>query len=365
MSLEDELKLQKAEQKISDLITELNESKEKISELMTKYNEAKNKEIMLSGDVRSFQSEIKAVEAKVKNIEILNDRIEFLENDRNKSAEQISNLEHKLEIKENKIEELSQSKEKLLEEKSQILEGKNEILQKMTKKELELQQKDQTIDELKIKFKKSSTDLLSKTMEIEKLLKKSATSGDLAGEVDNLTSDLENKEKLITEKNNELEKIKQELAAVQQKIQDSSTARQEVLMGTVVVSNLESIVDQIKKILPLGKSTIRLVLPDIHDIEKFEITETIKQIPGNVVINIAANIDDAFNDMFVKDIKKYCQLTNYSERKFIAFNVDSSQFLIGIYEANEIVGIYTEFPEFIDLFKQAIMEPFIKGRKIF
>jgi len=347
MSLEDELKLQK-------LITELNESKEKISELMTQYNEAKNKEIILSGDVRSLQAEIKAEQAKVKNIEILNDRIEFLENDREKSSEQINSLEQKLDTKENKIEELSQSKENLLEEKSQILEGKNEILQKMTEKELELQQKDQTIADLRVKFKKSNSDLLSKTMEIEKLLKKSASSGDVQGENVDLKAELE-------EKSKELEKIQQELASVQH----SSTAHQEVMMGTVVVSSLDGIIAQIKKTLPLGKSTIRLVLPDIHDIEKYEITEVIKAIPGNVIVNVATKIDDAFNDMFVKDIKKYCQLTNYSDRKFIAFNVDSSQFLIGIYKANDIVGIYTEFPEFIDLFKQAIMEPFIKGRKIF
>ncbi len=318
MSLEDELKLQKANQKISDLMTELNEAKEKISDLMTQYNEAKNKEIMLSGDVRSLQAELKATSAQIKNSEILNERIEFLDRERRNLEEQVINLENKLETKEKKVEEL--------------LESKNEILQKLNNKELEIQNINQKVIDLREKFKKSSSDLLNKTIELDKILKK---------------TNVGQKQDLNQQKSSEKGSLVQGLN------------------GTRVISNLEDIVRQIKEILPKGKSTIRLVLPDIHDLEKFEIVEILKKIPENVILNIAAKIENPFDDTFVREIKNYAKLTNYTERKFIALNVDLSQFLIGIFKGNEIIGIFTEVSELIDIFKQTIMEPFIKGRKIF
>ncbi|TFF88774.1 MAG: hypothetical protein EU550_00680 [Promethearchaeota archaeon] len=82
-------------------------------------------------------------------------------------------------------------------------------------------------------------------------------------------------------------------------------------------------------------------------------------------MNIAAKIEDPFGDPFVRDVKKFCQLTNYSEKKFIAVNIDSTKFLIGIFKDDKIHAIYTEVSDFIELFKQAIMEPFINGKRIF
>ncbi len=345
MSLEDELKLIEANKKISSLIDELNEAKEKISELMTEFNESKNKELMLGGEVRSLQAELKAQQANLKNVEILNDRINYLEKDRKISEEQLNKLEQK-------VNELYQDKEKLLNEKSEILEGKNEILQKLTNKELELQQKDQTIADLREKFKKSSGDLLSKTMEIDKLVKKVKSMEDLEQQ------DSSKKTEINTLKD-EIEKLKDELA-----IAEKAVGKGEI-KETMVIYNFDMMIDQIKTILPKGRSTIRLVLPDIHDIEKYGLIEIIKKIPGNVILNLASNVDDPFQDTLVKEIKNYCQLTNYNERKFIAINVDSAMFLIGIFKGDKIVGIYTEVSDFIDLFKQAIMEPFIKGRKLF
>jgi len=347
MSLEDELKLMEANKKISSLMDELNEAKEKISDAMTKYNEAKNKEIMLSGEVRSLQAELKAQQANLKNVEILNDRIEYLEKDR-------KNLEEQLEKLDKKVNELYQDKENLLSEKSEILESKNEILQQITDKELEIQQKDQSLGELRDKFKKSSGDLLSKTMEIDKLVKKLKSLEDLEKNGSSVNEKLENLRK-------ENEKLKEDLSKAQELLGE----KEGELKETMVIRNFDILMEQIKKILPQGKSTIRLVLPDIHDIEKHDLTDTIKNMPGNVILNIAANIEDPFQDTFVKEIKNHCQLTNYNARKFIAINVDSSQFLIGIFKDDNVIGIYTEVSDFIDLFKQAIMEPFIKGRKLF
>ncbi|MHA1294405.1 MAG: hypothetical protein ACTSQJ_17315 [Promethearchaeota archaeon] len=368
MSLEDELKLQEANNKISKLIDDLNEAKEKISDLMTQYNEAKNKEIMLSGEVRSLQAELKAMQANLKNVDILNDRISFLEKERKNLREELNLLEQKIEQKEKKIETLSQDKEKLFTEKAEVLESKNEILQKITQKELDLQQKDQKIAELRMKFKNSSSELLSKTMEIERLNKKISTLQELEEKIKSLEKDLNQKDSvesnIASELQTKIKSLEKELEISNKKIEELKD-REKRSESTRVILDLDGIIEHIKQILPLGKSAIRLVLPEIHDLNKFGLTNLIKEVPSNVILNIAAKIENPFTDQFIREIKQFCQLTNYSDKKFIAINADSSKFLIGLFKNDTIIGIYTEIPEFINLFKQAIMEPFIKGKKVF
>ena len=57
-------------------------------------------------------------------------------------------------------------------------------------------------------------------------------------------------------------------------------------------------------------------------------------------------------------------LTPPVDIKFIALNVDSSKFLICFFKEDKIIGIFSDILEIIDIFKPAIMEPFIKGSKI-
>ena len=137
------------------------------------------------------------------------------------------------------------------------------------------------------------------------------------------------------------------------------------LESTKIISNIETIVKIVQDLLPKGKSNIRLVLPKIENLNKFELVNLIRKIPPKVRVNICANIKDPTGDALVADLKNHCQLTDYKDIKFFALNVDSSKFLIGLFMGDdEILGIYTEELLFINLFKPAIMEPFIRGIKI-
>ncbi|TFG10180.1 MAG: hypothetical protein EU535_08470 [Promethearchaeota archaeon] len=217
------------------------------------------------------------------------------------------------------------------------------------------------------KFKQSSGDLLSKSMEIDKLLKK------IDAMVKNQNT-LESNGQDVEAKNQEIEGLKEKINQLEQKQQESqeiikgyeTQVKQETsLKETDVISSIEKAISQVKQILPEGRSTIRLVLPEIEDLKKYDLLDVLKQIPGNVIINIATKIGDPFGDPFVRDVKNFCQLTNYSDKQFIAVNIDSSKFLIGLIKGDAIDAVYTEVSEFVDIFKQAIMEPFVKGKRVF
>ena len=355
-------------QKVTSLTSELNLSKDNILNFESELTEAKNKENMLSSEIRNLQTEIKYIEANEKNVDILNENIQSLEKLR-------ENLEHKLELKEKKIEDLLQDKEILLKEKSEVLNGKNEILQEIKEKELELQEKGQDFAKLREKYKQSSSDLLGKSMQIEKLVKKDKIIEELENKISSLENKLEQNISSETENVNEFEEkirnLEEELKISYEKLKelDHSNVPIKSLEGesnedTQIISSMDAIIEKIKVVLPQGKSNIRLVLPEIDDLQKHELIKIIKKIPNKIRINIGANIEDPLNNTLVNDLKKFCQITSCVNKKLIGLNVDASKLLIAVFTGKKVVGIYTEILEIVDLLKPAIMEPFIKGIKL-
>ncbi len=347
--------LEESRLKASTLTSELKETKDKLSEMTLELKEQKDKEKALESEVRTFEAEIKYMDANKNNTNILSDQINSLEKLKD-------NLEGKLELKEKKIEELLLDKELLLKEKSEILESKNEILQQIKERELELQKGDQKLDVLKEKFKQSSGELLSKTMVIDKLVKKGKSFEDLENKINILEKDLEEKNIAEKEYEEKIEVLEKNGDIFQQK---QKKEKKEISSeNTEVLFDMESIIEKIREMFPQGKSNIRLVIPEIDDLNKFELIDTIKKIPKKIRINIGTKIEDPDSNALVSEIKGHCQLTNYFDKKFIALNIDSSKFLIGVFTKDDIVGIYTEIMEIIDLLKPTIMEPFIRGSKI-
>lgn len=328
--------IDEAKKKVSELTKEVNEEKEKVSELTSELNEEKKK-------VSELTNELKVTKARQYN---LSDKINFLEKER-------ADLEQKLKLKEDKVDLLVHDKESLLKEKSEVLEDKSKILQEIKEKELELQEKMQRFDKLKEKFKQSSSDLLNKTMQIDKLVKKEQ-------DIHELESKIEELEKLIEEgKIRSLEGQKEDQSRIK-----STSHDVESLEGTNVISDRKSIIKYIHEMIPQSKSQIRIVLPTIEDLDNFKIIDILKKVPSKVRINIASKIEDPSGNVLVHEIKGFSQLTNCFNSEFIALNVDSAKFLICFLREDGIVGFYTEAMEIIDLFKASIMEPFIKGRKV-
>ena len=326
------------------MIISLSYEKKKKPELIAEINEYKNREMELKTEIQRLQTEINFMQTSR----------ESLENEKKSLAEKLETKERKIEEliqdKERKIEELFQDKETLLKEKSVIAESKTDILEQVKEKELLLQQKDQKITELREKFKKSSSDLLSKSMQIEKLIKKDKGEAGVLG--------LE-KVKEFEEKIKELEKeLENTYHEQKEEIERSAEG------NTRIISNIEDIVLLLKKVLPQAKSTVRLVMPDIQDLSDYGLIDLIKEIPDKVRLNIATEISDPARNIIVSELRNCCQLTNYSDKKIIALNVDSSKCLIGIFSGEKLVSIYSEMLEIIETLNPAIMEPFVRGRRV-
>ena len=304
------------------LIT-LSYEKKKKPDLIAEINELKHKETELNSEIQRLQTEVKFMESAKENFE-----------------KEKKNLEDKLDSKEKKVEELFQ-------EKTVILESKNDILLQIKDKELQLQEKDQKIGDLREKFKKSSSELLIKSMQIDKLVRKDKEVIE-SGKIKEF-------EEKIKELEKELENTYHEQKAEIEKSAEGSTR---------IISNMDDIAKLLKKVLPQAKSTIRLVMPNIQDLSDYNLINLLKEIPDKVRLNIAAEISEPARNFIVSELRNFCQITDYSEKKIIALNIDSSKCLIGIFSGDKVICFYSEILEIIEMLNPIIMEPFIRGRRV-
>ena len=347
MSLENELEIKNLQKELKEkegLIIHLNE---KISQLKSELNETKIAKVKFEGDLKAINSEMKLMEIKIKNTEEMEEKVKSL------SLEQMKLKQQLLEYRQ-KNEYLLKDREDLLNEKAQILEEKNESLQEYANLKLKMQEREVKIADLKAKFNKALSQILIKQMDFEKNL--------------NNQKELEETRTLIFE---ELVNYKQKVAELQKIIRKDHEETQIVefkqdinFQGTGIISDISAMENYFKNHIENTKRNIRLVLPNIRDLERYGLLEILNNLPENVNVWVAGKIDEQADNEFIKEIRKRYQIINYSNEGIFALNIDSATISIGITRHKKTIGIFTDSIDLINLFKPTIMEPFIRGRKV-
>lgn len=347
MSLENELEIKNLQKELKEkegLIIHLND---KISQLKSELNETKIAKVKFEGDLKAINSEMKLMEIKIKNTEEMEEKVKNLSLEQMKLKQQLSEYRQKNEY-------LLKDREDLLNEKAQILEEKNESLQEYANLKLKMQEREVKIADLKAKFNKALSQILIKQMDFEKNL--------------NNQKELEETRTLIFE---ELVNYKQKVAELQKIIRKDHEETQIVefkqdinLQGTGIISDISAMENYFKNQIKNTKRNIRLVLPNIRDLERYGLLEILNNLPENVNVWVAGKIDEQADKEFIQEIRKRYQIINYSNEGIFALNIDSATISIGITRHKKTIGIFTDSIDLINLFKPTIMEPFIRGRKV-
>lgn len=347
MSLENELEIKNLQKELKEkegFIIHLNE---KISQLKSELNETKIAKVKFEGDLKAINSEMKLMEIKIKNTEEMEEKVKSLSLEQMKLKQQLSEYRQKNEY-------LLKDREDLLNEKAQILEEKNESLQEYANLKLKMQEREVKIANLKAKFNKALSQILIKQMDFEKNL--------------NNQKELEETRTLIFE---ELVNYKQKVAELQKIIRKDHEETQIVefkqdinFQGTGIISDISAMENYFKNHIENTKRNIRLVLPNIRDLERYGLLEILNNLHENVNVWVAGKIDEQADNEFIQEIRKRYQIINYSNEGIFALNIDSATISIGITRHKKTIGIFTDSIDLINLFKPTIMEPFIRGRKV-
>lgn len=347
MSLENELEIKNLQKELKEkegFIIHLNDI---ISQLKSELNETKIAKVKFEGDLKAINSEMKLMEIKIKNTEEMEEKVKSLSLEQMKLKQQLYEYRQKNEY-------LLKDREDLLNAKAQILEEKNESLQEYANLKLKMQEREVKIADLKAKFNKALSQILIKQMDFEKNL--------------NNQKELEETRTLIFE---ELVNYKQKVAELQKMIRKDHEETQIVefkqdinLQGTGIISDISAMENYFKNHIENTKRNIRLVLPNIRDLERYGLLEILNNLPENVNVWVAGKIDEQADNEFIQEIRKRYQIINYSNEGIFALNIDSATISIGITRHKKTIGIFTDSIDLINLFKPIIMEPFIRGRKV-
>ncbi len=347
MSLENELEIESLKKELNEKVILIIKLNDKISQLTSDLNEEKIVRVKTEGDLKVIASEMKLIEIIAKNTEVLEEKLKSLSADKNNLVQQLLEYRQKNEI-------LVKDREEILNEKAQILKEKNENLQKFVDLKLKMQEREVKIADLKAKFNKALSQILLKQMDFEKNIKNQ--------------KELEETRTLIFE---ELVNYKKKVAELQQivgkdqdEIQKEEMKQDIEVQGTGIISDISVMESHFKNHIKKAKRNIRLVLPNIQDLEKYGLLEVLNELPENVKIWVAGKIVDPSDNEFIQKIKKRYQVVNYSDEGIFALSIDSANIAIGITNFKRTVGIFTDSIEMINLFKPTIMEPFIRGRKV-
>jgi hypothetical protein len=135
--------------------------------------------------------------------------------------------------------------------------------------------------------------------------------------------------------------------------------------ATGIIVDINSTIDYIKERIADANRSLRLVVPNLAFLERFKLIELIEHLPDSCAVNIAAAFDLTNEGSFIDKWKnRHINLTLYPERNLLGIAVNGTDLLLSFISGDVVSGFYTNIADLVTLFNQAIMHPFMKGKKL-
>ena len=311
----------------------------------------------------------------------------------------------KLEDFAKKFEDLQEEKEKYQSEKFQFMEQLSNEKIKLVEKIGDLEKTIQADDEKYKKMKKKTRDaqdgLLGASMEMEKVREEKQQLSLKLQEMQVEIEKLQNTKILLEEKispksksgkkgkkggqpivstidSKKLQGYQELIAKLELKIEQyekgeiseittDDLAKDLISKKTGTFNNIAAFMLFLKTKLEDVKRTVRIILPDLTNIEKYEIKNKFLGLPKNILKNLACAVDTEKDEELLGLLKdRNFRITDYRGVKLFALTVDNLTAALAVYnKANEsITGVFSNDQELVRLLSQSIISPFIKGIKL-
>jgi chromosome segregation ATPase len=363
--------IQKLKEDISDYETriqakeiEIRARGEKLSELIVQLNDSKLKNSLSDKEIENLHSKTKFLEAQVDKLEkeksmMVTNSNKLLDNlgeltasyktlsgfidvnskdskefklDITEKNKKIVELEGKVKQINERVYELSTEKDKILRDKMSLMEANvNEKIQlsnQVATLGSQLRESQEKVKDLREKMKGQADGLIGGSMEIETLKKK------------------------IDEKDRRLVEV--------------SGMIEGMLTGeTGIITDTASFIDYLKQQLSEVNRSLRIVLPRLSFIQEHGLLEIIKKYGESVNLNIAAPVKLETDMKLIDELKgKNAVIVDTSERNMLGLSVNGANIALAVVSGDKIRGIYTTIYELVNLLNAALMNPFVKGKKV-
>ncbi|MHA1719010.1 MAG: hypothetical protein ACTSWX_12240, partial [Promethearchaeota archaeon] len=311
----------------------------------------------------------------------------------------------KLEDFAKKFEELREEKEKYQREKFEFMESLSNEKVKLVEKIGELEKTIQANEEKYKKMKKKTRDaqdgLLGASMEIEKVREEKQKISLKLQEMQEELEKLQNAKLLLEEKftpkgksgkkgrkseqthassvdSKKIHEYQELIAKLEMKIEQyekgesleitaEDFANNLLSKKTGTFNNIAAFILFLKTKFENVKRTIRIILPELADIEKYELKNKFLALPKNILKNLACTVDTEKDEELLELLKeRNFRITDYRGVKLFALTVDNLTAALAVYDKkNEsLTGVFSNDQELVRLLSQSIISPFIKGIKL-
>jgi len=151
-----------------------------------------------------------------------------------------------------------------------------------------------------------------------------------------------------------------------QKLREMEEKVAKVAGGTTgIVMEFEKTIQYFREHIREANRSLRLVVPDVAFLNRYDFTQEIEKLPKNVVINIACAFDSTKDFSLIDSWKERgIKLTSYPEKNLLSISTNGNDVCLAFIEGETISGFYTNIQSLVQIFNQAIMHPFIVGGKV-
>ncbi|TFH29175.1 MAG: hypothetical protein E4G98_04300 [Promethearchaeota archaeon] len=315
--------------------------------------------------------------------------------------------DEKIEDFRRKFDVMSVATEKYQAEKfsfmEQVSNEKLELVEKLGKNERILEEKDRKINELRKKARDAQDGLLGASFEMEKVreeaskvsleLQETNQENDQIKEENEQLTLMINKSpeqaqafELLRKLNDEsskpgmIKKYKEKIASLELKLREleknGGRGASKGQMGisddlfereTGTYQSVSTLITHFKFNMNNVNRTIRLILPDLSFVDKYDLTETLFALPNIVLKNLACNVDPSRDSEILDELKsRNFKVTDYKDTKLFALAVDNAIAAVAVFEESTeaVTGLFSSNSELVKFLSQAVMTPFIKGTKL-
>ncbi len=418
-----EEEINKKDEKILNLSEKVNDLTNKAAKSISDTRHFRGMVSNLESDKKTLEkeknrlmSETDALKLQLKQfaliVETTNQTLQAKEESLLSKEKQLQQKDVVLVEKDKKLEDFSKKFEGLQEEKENYQREKFEFMEQLSNEKLklvekigELEKNIQANDEKYKKMKKKSRDaqdgLLGASMEMEKIREEKQRLSLKLQEMQVEIEKLQNAKILLEEKitpksksgkkgkkgghpqvstvdSKKLQGYQELIAKLEMKIEQfekgeiseitvEDVAKELISKKTGTFNNIAAFMLFLKTKLEDVKRTIRIILPDLKDIEKYEIKNKFLGLPKNILKNLACTVDTDKDEELLGLLKeRNFRITDYRGVKLFALTVDNLTAALAVYDKkNEsLTGVFSNDQELVRLLSQSIISPFIKGIKL-
>ncbi|MHA1674418.1 MAG: hypothetical protein ACTSYI_12425 [Promethearchaeota archaeon] len=314
--------------------------------------------------------------------------------------------DEKIEDFRRKFDVMSLATEKYQAEKFSFMEQlsneKLELVEKLGKNERILEEKDRKIKDLRKKSRDAQDGLLGASFEMEKVREEASKISlelqETNQENDRIKEENEQLTLLIkkspeqikqfeimrklndeSSKPGKIKKYKEKIASLELKLKEFGKGGGSGAKGlagipddlfereTGTYQSVSALITHFKFKMAHVNRTIRLILPELSFIEKYDLSETLFALPNIVLKNLACNVDPSRDGEMLDELKsRNFKVTDYKDTKLFALAIDNVIAAVGVFEESTeaVTGIFSSHSELVKYLSQAVMTPFIKGTKL-